>query len=110
MVKRQYNVRVRYCGGCNPEIDRGLLVRQLKAYSRAEGDPVRFVGHAEQGELLLLINGCPRACLEEDDPGPGEPGKRISVQGARVDLEAVPEEELSEVVWRKIKRIHADLA
>jgi len=107
MVKRQYNVRVRYCGGCNPEIDRGLLVKQLQAHSRTEGDSVRFVGHAEQGDLLLLINGCPRACLEEDDPGPG---KRISIQGARVDLEAVPEEELSKVVWRKIKMIHADLA
>lgn len=107
MGKRKYYVRVRYCGGCNPEIDRGLLVRQLQAYSRANGDMVMFVGHEEEGDLLLLINGCPRACLEEDDPGPGRTGKWISVQGERVDLKAVPEEELSRVVWQKIKAIRS---
>jgi hypothetical protein len=107
MGKKKYNVRVRYCGGCNPEIDRGLLVKQLQARNRADGDTVTFVGHAEDGDLLLLINGCPRACLEEDDPEPAETGKRISVQGARVDLEGVPEEELSHVVWQKIKTIRS---
>jgi hypothetical protein len=68
---------------------------------------VTFVGHAEEGDLLLLINGCARACLEEDDPGQGEAGRWISVQGARIDLEAVPEEELSPRVWQKIKAIRS---
>ena len=107
MGKKKYNVRVRYCGGCNPEIDRGRLVKELEAHNRADGDVVTFVGRAEVGDLLLLINGCPRACLEEDDPGLGQTGKWISVQGERVDLEAVPEEELSHVVWQKIKTMRA---
>jgi hypothetical protein len=93
---------VRYCGGCNPEIDRGQLVKQLQALNLSDGDRVAFVGHAEKGDLLLLVNGCPRACLEEDSD-PEKTGTWISVQGARVDLEAVPEEDLSRVVWRKIK-------
>ena len=98
---------MRYCGGCNPEIDRGHLVKQLQALNLLDGDTVKFVGHAEEGDLLLLINGCPRACLEEDDPGQGEAGKWISVQGARVDLRAVPEEELAHMVWQRIKAIRA---
>ena len=98
---------MRYCGGCNPEIDRGHLVKQLQARNLLDGDTVAFVGHAEEGDLLLLINGCPRACLEADDSGLIEAGKRISVQGARVDLEAVPEEELAHMVWQRIKTIRA---
>ena len=107
MGKSRYRVRVRYCGGCNPEIDRGHLVKQLQACNLLDGDTVAFVGHAEEGDLLLHINGCPRACLEEDDPGWVETGSRISVQGARVDLEAVPEEELAHTVWQRIKIIRA---
>ncbi len=96
---------MKYCGGCNPEIDRGRLVKHVQALSRGEGDAVAFVGHAAEGDLLLQVNGCPRACLEEDGPGPGGAGKTISVQGARVDLEAVPEETLHLVVWQRIKTI-----
>jgi hypothetical protein len=37
MEVRFLTIRVRYCGGCNPEIDRGSLVSRLKEIIEAEG-------------------------------------------------------------------------
>ena len=51
---------VKFCGGCNPVIERGELLEKVR-----EGLPVpQLVSWEEEPDLVLIINGCPTACAE----------------------------------------------
>ena len=84
-------VRVVYCGGCNPHIDRTALAAGLPT-----GDP-------DAGpEATVHVSGCPRACasdhlLRSDDPG------TVVVAGELVDGVPTPSSELAPMVTRKLK-------
>ena len=97
-------IRVRYCGGCNPEIDRGSLVSCLKGIIQSEGIRAVF-GKDGEADWVLLVNGCPRACLEEELPQHARPLRWISVEGSHLDYRPVPENELPQAVWEVMKRI-----
>jgi hypothetical protein len=58
----QLRIRVKYCGGCNPNYDRVALVRVIKerlgnrvALVEAEGDAI---------SLVLAVAGCSIACAD----------------------------------------------
>ncbi|MCF8079166.1 MAG: hypothetical protein K9K88_07785 [Desulfobacterales bacterium] len=78
-------IRVRYCGGCNPEIERGQLVKEVTATLAGE---VSF-SQTPSPDLWLLVNGCPHACLDEELAGKLPPARQVSVQGYRVDFRPV---------------------
>lgn len=103
MKRKTYRLRVKYCGGCNPEIDRGGVVKELEAQIRSAGEDVVWVAGDGEADLLLLVQGCARACLEEDHPEIKAGGPSVSVQGARLDLQPVPETELPGRIRRKIE-------
>lgn len=91
---------VAYCGGCNPDIDREELVRSL---ARDTGWTVKSRRHAGQStDLLLLVNGCPRGCLE---PGPAPEGKIVVVAGLNIDGWPVNPEDMAGALVRKVKEI-----
>ncbi len=51
---------IKFCGGCNPIIERGDLARKIR-----EGFPLaQWVSWEEEPDLVLIINGCPTACAE----------------------------------------------
>ncbi len=84
-------MKVVYCGGCNPHIDRTAVAAQLSA-DDPEGDP----------GVTVHVNGCPRACasghlLVSDDPG------TVVVAGELVDGVPTPAAELAPTVTRKLK-------
>ena len=84
-------VKVVYCGGCNPHIDRTAVAAELPA-----GDP-------DAGPAATVhLSGCPRACasdhlLVSDDPG------TVVVAGELVDGVPTPAPELAPAVTRKLK-------
>jgi len=96
------SIRVRYCGGCNPEIDRGSLVSRLQVIIREGGAQAVLSGHGE-GDWLLLVNGCPRACLEEGFSEDLNARRLISVEGAHLDRRPVAEQTLAQAIWERIK-------
>ncbi len=102
MEVRLLTIRVRYCGGCNPEIDRGSVVSRLKGIIQSEGIRAVFAKDGE-ADWLLLINGCPRACLEEELPKDARPLRCISVEGSHLDYRPVAENELPQAVWETIR-------
>jgi hypothetical protein len=84
-------VKVVYCGGCNPHIDRTAVAAELPA-----DDPDVSPG------ATVHLSGCPRACasdhlLVSDDPG------SVVVAGELVDGVPTPASELAPTVTRKLK-------
>ena len=84
-------VKVVYCGGCNPHIDRTAVAAELPA-----DDPDVAPG------ATVHLSGCPRACasdhlLVSDDPG------TVVVAGELVDGVPTPAPELAPTITRKFK-------
>lgn len=87
-------VAVKYCGGCNPEIDREALVRQL---AENTGLDIQPAGKLPEPSVVLLVSGCARGCL---NPGPdkGGPERQIVIAGESIDYWPVAKEELVHVL------------
>jgi hypothetical protein len=58
-----------------------------------------------EADWLLLVNGCSRACLEEDFPEAAASPRCISVEGGHLDHRPVAEEDLPRTVWERIASI-----
>jgi 3-hydroxyacyl-[acyl-carrier-protein] dehydratase len=92
-------IGIKYCGGCNPQVDRLKLVQEIKnllppeyAYSTDQSSP---------WDVGLLVCGCPAACA--DKPEFKNPARKwILVAGNSVDLISVPEGKIAECVLNKI--------
>ncbi len=50
---------VRFCGGCNPCLDRGALAGMLRNDLSAG---FKWAAADEEADLLLILNGCLTAC------------------------------------------------
>ncbi len=86
-------LRVHYCGGCNPQIDRAALVAALRE------DPA--VGGGKH-EVTVHVSGCARACAS---------GHELTLAGARVVVvageclngRATPGPMLADTIRRKLE-------
>ena len=55
-------IGIKYCGGCNPRYDRGVLVARLKAaLPDIDFQPVR---DGDVYDLLLVVSGCRVECAD----------------------------------------------
>ena len=54
---------IKFCGGCNPVIERGEVARKI----REELAGARWVSWEGESDLLVVINGCPTACAEREE-------------------------------------------
>jgi hypothetical protein len=63
---------VKFCGGCNPHMDRGAVLEIIRSELLGQ---VRWVSWGEETDLLLLLNGCPVSCT--DRPEVRETSRRI---------------------------------
>ena len=67
-------IHLKFCGGCNPEIERGEVAKQVDQLTHAGGFDVALTTRDDNIHLRLLLNGCPQACLEDDPSGLRECG------------------------------------
>lgn len=51
---------IKFCGGCNPVLERGKLAQKVREGLSAP----QWVSWEEESDLVLIINGCPTACAE----------------------------------------------
>jgi hypothetical protein len=93
-------LRITYCGGCNPEIDRGKVVERLYNLMRAEGLNYCPVPDYEAADVVLIVNGCAHACKEEELSTASFPF--ISVQGKKLCHVALSEDRLPHDILKKI--------
>ena len=78
------------------------VVKTLEALMQSAGLEVRY-SKGKEVDLLLLVNGCPHACLDEEGLDRGETIPCFSVQGAMIDRRCVAEDELPHLLWKRIK-------
>ena len=94
-------IGVKYCGGCNPQIERSRFVDELK--KKLAGDLSLAIGCSmEKWDVGILVCGCPVACANRPETR-SLALEWIVVGGPAVESEPVPESELATVVALKIK-------
>jgi hypothetical protein len=83
-------LRVIYCGGCDPRIDRAAVGRAVAEHQEGAGRAA-----------TLFLSGCPRACASEhrltsDDPA------HVVIAGETVEGRGTTAAELAAVVRREL--------
>lgn len=76
---------------------------RLKGIMQSVGIGSEF-GKDGEADWVLLVNGCPRACLEEELSQHAKPPRWISVEGSHLDRLPVTEDELPQAVWETIRK------
>ena len=102
-------IRLRYCGGCNPEIDRVALVEQVQKELDKEGIKTDFVRQDEENpDLVLLVNGCRHACLDESSQPPKLTQLTVSVKGKMFEDQYMGESDMPHFIAQRISGIFSD--
>jgi hypothetical protein len=63
-------VGIKFCGGCNPVIERGLVAQRIR---RELEEEARWVSEEEEPDFLLIVNGCRTACADTSEVRSGRP-------------------------------------
>ncbi|MEW6187467.1 MAG: hypothetical protein AB1585_17185 [Thermodesulfobacteriota bacterium] len=93
-------IGLKFCGGCNPQIDRLGLLEEIKK-RLPPGCHLTLDQETGPWEAALLICGCPTACA--DDPKLEALSRCwIRISGAMVERETTPENKIAEAVMRKL--------
>jgi hypothetical protein len=80
-----YSIGLRYCGGCNPQIDRSAIIKNLKKKLEKRGIEIDLTTDKQTTvDIVLLINGCMHACLEEECLREVDSPQFISIKGEMV--------------------------
>ena len=91
------NVSIRFCGGCNPSINRGKLAAAVKEFLTAHGHNVVY--NRLEADLVIFLSGCSANCAwrygETDSP-------HIVVAGTAIDGFAVSKENLEKELIDKL--------
>jgi hypothetical protein len=104
------SVGIRYCGGCNPEIDRTRLVERLQEETRKRNVDVAFTTDRERlTDITLLVNGCIRGCLEEEFAQSGKQRFYLSVKGEMVCSKYIKERDIPEFLANEIIKLFRSL-
>lgn len=91
---------VKYCGGCNPIIDRAKLVREIEKLLPPEYS-LSIDQSSNNWDVGILVCGCKTACADKPDME-NLARKWIIVAGNSVDHNNAPEKELAEIIIDKI--------
>lgn len=93
-------VRIRFCGGCNPRIDRGRIALELREALEGMGCRVA-VGGGDEADFLVFLCGCLSGCAFRDNPGDIP---SVAVAAATVDCREVGEERIVPEVLARVER------
>ena len=96
-------IGIKYCGGCNPQIDRTKLVQEISKIL----SPACILTEnqtKEKWDVGILICGCLTACADKPD-FKNLARKWIVVAGNSVDLDNAPEEKLADIIIGRINTL-----
>ena len=95
---------VKYCGGCNPSIDRTELAGKLAVLLAERNADWKLVALKDNAyDAVLLVNGCPVGCVQKQFVHETRPV--IMVAGESIQREKVAEAALPEKVAEILLRL-----
>jgi len=75
-MESRKKVGIKYCGGCNPHYERVEMVQRVQSLFR---DRFLFLRYDQQAlDVLVLMNGCPRACADQNLNQTGIPNRSVT--------------------------------
>ncbi len=104
--RRNGTIGIKYCGGCNPLIDRQGLVRDIEKLLPPN---LRLATDITPSpwKIGILVCGCPIACADRANIR-GISKRWIRVGGASVDLDSMEIGEMASSIVRKICMLLAE--
>ena len=95
---------VKYCGGCNPSIDRTELVGKLAVLLADRNADWKLVTLKDNAyDAIILVNGCPVGCVQKQFLNETRPV--ILVAGESIQREKATEATLPEKVAELLLRL-----
>jgi len=91
-------VSIKFCGGCNPRIDRVRVAEAIKIRLLDLG--ITVVYNTLDADFIVYLGGCSSSCAARYSPG-GKPC--VEIAGVTMDGLAVNEESLSDLVIEKVR-------
>ena len=99
-----WKLAVKYCGGCNPSIDRAELVGKVAVLLAERNADWKLVTLKESDyDAVLLVNGCPVGCVQKQFLHETRPV--ILVAGESIQRERAAEAALPEKVAEILLRL-----
>ncbi len=92
-------VSITFCGGCNPNIDRGRLAAMIKERLESLGISVSY--NASNVEFVVYLSGCAVSCVSRKVP---EFQACVRIAGCSVNSLAVAEEDLCRCTVEKVQQ------
>lgn len=90
-------VSIKFCGGCNPKIDRVRVAEEIKNHLLARDIGVAY--NKTDAEFIVYVSGCSASCAMRYS-GSDKPG--VVIAGGSVDSLAVEQECLVRTVIEKV--------
>ncbi len=103
------DIGIKFCGGCNPLIDRARLAAEVEQLL-GPGNSLVMVPSSSVPDVAVLICGCETACAGGPHvTGPRGPARKwVLVAGPSVDYTKIPEKELAGVIAERLRAIQAE--
>lgn len=95
------DILVKYCGGCNCQIDRSRIIKDIESLLETDDHLVTDVSGVPF-DAGILVCGCPTACAQTPELK-DLTVRWVVIAGKTVDSRELPEDALAGVVVEKIK-------
>jgi len=95
---KQMRLYIKYCGGCNPVINRKKIVDEV-VHKLQRRTALELVG--DRADIGLIVGGCPVCCVNMDEVRPLA-RRLVTVGGELVNFVKVPIAQLSEIIVEQI--------
>lgn len=90
-------ISIKFCGGCNPRIDRGAIAKRLRETLAISGFQVTF--NQLTGDLIIYLSGCTVNCAQRYNRSDIA---CITVAGTSVDACTVEETNLVDEIMDRV--------
>jgi histidinol phosphatase-like enzyme len=100
------DILVKYCGGCNCQIDRSKIIGDIES-SMGSGYHLTADTSGAPFDAGILVCGCLSACARKDELN-DLTGHWTVIAGKTVDSRELPEDQLAAAVIGKIRRVTSD--
>ncbi len=94
------DIVVKYCGGCNCQIDRSRIIKDVLSLLKT-GDRLTTDDSGAPFGAGILVCGCPSACARKPELDLLA-GRWVVIAGKTVDARDLPEDKLAGAVVEKI--------